>query len=617
MTDAARPAAPISRLSLGRDAAARRARAPVPENSAAEEVARQQQIQLIDTMPVIAAVNVVGPLAAAGLLWSEGPLPALLLAWAGALAAIGVVEGAGALRLSRGPTPRRVSGRLLRRARPLSAAIGLLWGLAVFVLHAPGVPELDLLAAVVVAGVVAGTASVLLALPGVSIPFMLACATPLVVKSFLSGTNVDFALVVFVVAYLGALSVASVRARRSLERFVEANLELARAKAAAESADVAKTEFLANMSHEIRTPLNGVLGLAEALAGTPLDERQADLVGVMREAGDTLLSTLNEILDLSKIEAGLLEIERAPFCFRPAVEAVCAVHRLKAEEKGVRFRVEIDEPAERARIGDSYRLKQILHNLLSNAVKFTDEGEVAVRMTGDDETVEIAVADTGVGMSEEQRSRVFAKFVQADASTTRRFGGTGLGLSIVRALIEAQGGSIVVTGEPGAGSRFVVRLPAPLARGAPERRAAAPDAPEVRAPSRRLAILAADDNLVNRRVVAALLAGVDAELVFAETGREALDLWAERSFDLVLMDIQMPDMDGVAATREIRRIEAAEGRPHTPVWALTANVFDQHRKAYAEAGMDGCVAKPIQKAALLAAVAEAAACGGVEARLTA
>jgi PAS domain S-box-containing protein len=373
---------------------------------------------------------------------------------------------------------------------------------------------------------------------------------------------------------------------------------LVRAKEEAEAANRAKSAFLATMSHEIRTPLNGVLGMAQAMAAEELSATQRERLDVIRQSGESLLAILNDVLDLSKIEAGKLELEEAEFDLAELARTVHATFGAVAEAKGLGFELSVDRGARGVYRGDPIRVRQILWNLVSNALKFTDRGAVKVRVGGKGGALTFEVADTGIGIAPNQLAHLFGKFEQADASTTRRFGGTGLGLAICRELTELMGGEIRATSARGQGAVFTVRLP--LAR-AP-RRAAAPKrkAPEVReaAPDRPLRVLAAEDNAMNQLVLKTLLAQVGVEPVIVPDGREAVAAWERETWDVILMDIQMPVMDGPTATTLIRTREVALRRSRTPIVALTANAMSHQVAEYAEAGMDGYVAKPIEAARL-------------------
>ncbi len=377
---------------------------------------------------------------------------------------------------------------------------------------------------------------------------------------------------------------------------------LAEEKRRAEAADRAKSAFLANMSHEIRTPLNGVLGMADILSQSRLDEAQQRSVALIRTSGDQLLAMLNDILDLSKVEAGQMRLERDAFSLREALEHVSALHEPQLRAKGVRFELVID-PAlgDSDRMGDRLRLVQVLGNLVSNAAKFTGEGQVTVSAApgGAPDEVIICVRDTGCGMTQDELQRVFEPFAQADVSTTRRYGGTGLGLSIVMRIVDLMDGSLNAESTPGQGSCFTLHLPLPQVRVV---RAASPDVPAAgvdEAGLQGVRVLVADDSEANRLVAAGLLRPLQASVRLASNGSEAVALAAESGFDLILMDIRMPEMDGLEALKAIR---AAPAGAEIPVIAMTANVMDHQVRAYRAAGFDAVLAKPLRPDALLDAV---------------
>ena len=378
------------------------------------------------------------------------------------------------------------------------------------------------------------------------------------------------------------------------------------ARHAAEAANRAKTEFLATMSHEIRTPLNGVLGMAQAMEADRLSAVQRSRIDVIRRSGEALLTILNDILDLSKVEAGLLDLETAEFDLGDLARGAHLAFAEAARARALALDVAVDPSAEGVYLGDMVRVRQILTNLLSNAVKFTQQGSIRLAAVHAAGVVTFTVTDTGPGIAAERLDKVFEKFVQADSSTTRRFGGTGLGLAICRELALAMGGAVSVTSVVGEGSCFTVELP--LERCADRRRApAAPghDALARGSDDRGVRILAAEDNPVNQLVLRTLLEQVGLEADIVENGLQAVERWEEQPWDLILMDIQMPEMDGPTATRRIRVREAQTGRRPTPIIALTANAMRHQTDAYRKAGMDGFVAKPIQVGQLFAAIAAA------------
>jgi PAS domain S-box-containing protein len=394
---------------------------------------------------------------------------------------------------------------------------------------------------------------------------------------------------------------------------VAAERELIEAKAAAEAASRAKSEFLANMSHEIRTPLNGVIGIIDALSRTPLSAEQMEMVDLVRDSGVVLERLVSDFLDVSKIEAGQLRLETRPFdldqALRPCIEGM----RYRAEDKGLTFSVERDADARGRFLGDSTRIGQIVGNLLSNAVKFTQVGGVTLRVgmveTPDAARLTLTIEDTGVGFDADHAARLFNRFSQADETISRRFGGTGLGLSICRSLAVMMGGEISATSEPGIGSRFVVSLPLPRA----ETLAAydARDAQAAQIPGRLydrpLRVLLAEDHPTNQRVVQLILASQGAELVTVDDGVQAVAAFAAGDFDVVLMDMQMPHMDGLTATRAIRALEAETGAARTSIIMLSANAMAEHQNEALAAGADLHVAKPITAANLLAGIQAAVA----------
>jgi len=378
--------------------------------------------------------------------------------------------------------------------------------------------------------------------------------------------------------------------------------QLFRAKQRAEEANRAKSQFLANMSHEIRTPLNGVLGMAEVLAATVTDEHHRRLVATIRDSGELLLNLLNDILDLSKIEAGKLTLEEGSFLPSELAKKVDSLHRHRAAEKGLHFDVVCGDGTERHRTGDPHRVLQILHNLVSNAIKFTETGAVRIRLdAGPGEPVSIEVSDSGIGMSDAQIERLFDEFVQADSSMTRRFGGTGLGMAIVKRLVDAMGGTIDIDSTLGSGTTLTVLLP--LDEAEAPRTSVSDEAEPVLPPALR--ILAADDNRTNRSVLHAMLTRLGALCTVVGSGREALEAHAKREFDVILLDIGMPEMDGVETLRTLHRHDAETGRTSPPCLAVTANALAHQISHYRRVGFSGHIAKPIRQASLLRGIAAA------------
>jgi two-component system, sensor histidine kinase len=404
--------------------------------------------------------------------------------------------------------------------------------------------------------------------------------------------------------------------------------DLITARDAADDANRLKSEFLANMSHEIRTPLNGILAMAQVMAADELLPGQRDRLAIVRQSGDVLLEVLNDILDVAKIEAGRLTLDRMRFSPETVVRHAVAAFSPMAEARGLTLSLIIEGDASRLRMGDTARIRQILNNLISNGLKFTITGGVEVTVAVERDDLRLTVADTGVGIPPERIPLLFQKFVQLDASPTRRFGGTGLGLAICHDLCSMMGGRIWLDETRRQGAAFHVLLPLPYADAlspdtaavdassavatpeaeavgdlpalSPERPgtgnvgtdAVDPDPIDQDAPALR--ILAAEDNATNRLVLEAMISILGFDLDTVEDGQAAVEAWTRQDYDLILMDIQMPVMDGMAATRAIREAEARTGRPRTPIIAVSANAMEHQVRSYREIGIDEVVPKPIE-----------------------
>ncbi|MBL0170181.1 MAG: response regulator [Gemmatimonadaceae bacterium] len=395
-------------------------------------------------------------------------------------------------------------------------------------------------------------------------------------------------------------------------------VELKKAKAAAESASRTKSEFLASMSHEIRTPMNAIMGIADLLAKTPLSDEQDRFVQIFRRAGDNLLNLINDILDLSKVEASQLELEQTGFPIRDLVGKIIEMVAARAQENGLTLVSDVaaDVPADL--IGDPTRLQQVLLNLLGNAIKFTESGTVTLRVGTDGSkavptALRFTVSDTGIGIPDEKLSRVFERFTQADSSTTRRFGGSGLGLTISKRLVELMGGRIWAESTVGVGSIFAFAAPFELWMDE-EGHMSIPISAEPDAPLLPLRILLVEDSIDNCTITIAYLSDTPYKVEVAANGAIAFDMFVAGHYDLVLMDRQMPVMDGLTSTRAIRAWEHANHRPATPIVALTASALKGDREQCLAAGCTAFLTKPIRQDVLLRAIANRASVARAQSR---
>ncbi|WP_298680473.1 response regulator [uncultured Lentibacter sp.] len=392
--------------------------------------------------------------------------------------------------------------------------------------------------------------------------------------------------------------------RAVLERTAEAE-EAAKARTRAETANEAKSNFLASMSHEIRTPLHGVLGMMSAMEGTPLSSEQRDLLQAMKESGTLLRTVVNDILDISKIEAGQLELSPAPFYLPNVLKSLKQHFGLSAAAKGLTLMFDAEKSCECWLTGDEFRLRQVFGNVLSNAIKFTAHGTVLLQAKVAKEgggvlRLEVRVEDTGIGMSDYARARLFKPFAQADPKIAHLFGGSGLGLTICRRLCHMMEGAITLDGEEGRGTvaEFQVRF---AMADPPSQRANCADLDSAEALLRRgqWCILVVDDSAVNRKVVAQYLKRYEVTVIEAEDGAKAVDLWRRRKPDLILMDINMPVMGGIAAALRIREEAVERSEARVPIVALTANAMSHQVNDYLEAGLDAHVAKPVGRSELV------------------
>lgn len=382
-------------------------------------------------------------------------------------------------------------------------------------------------------------------------------------------------------------------ANNSLEdRVREKTASLEKAAKVAEEASLAKSQFLANMSHEIRTPLNGIIGSCQNIERSGLDEDTSRKLDTMYRSAINLLQILNDILDWSKIEAGKMTLEMAPFSLPKAISGVLELYQQLADEKGIRLTQSIDPDVPEYVVGDGLKFTQIITNILSNAVKFTVRGGVSISVAYDQGTMIVAIADTGIGIEQEAQKRIFTEFSQADLSTTRRFGGTGLGLAICKDLITLMRGDIQLHSDVGEGTNIVLTVPMEMAVDyTPEQTEADQVMPS------GLKILLAEDNDINAEIVLDMLKPSKAKILRVTDGTQAVTVASKKAFDVILMDCQMPLKDGFEATREIRNLEGPLGK--VPIIALTANAYQEDRQQCLQVGMNEHLAKPVQKRELV------------------
>lgn len=607
------------------------------DNSKYHEKIWREQINLVAENAVVSNVfSWLLALVIAVMLWSHHSHD-LIIGWlsimsliAGLRIVITVVE-----HRSRGNDQLHKPVAILFLGGILITAFG--WGVAAYTLFPSQPAELQLLMGLVLAGIVAGGMPVMAPVIRLYVAYAGLVLAPLAIKLILLGSQY---YVVAAMSLLFWLSMAMTGYRvnkailsnlelrfnnESLIKFLsharneseDINEELAKeieqrkriekelnkSKELAESASKAKSEFLANMSHEIRTPMNGILGTLQLLRETPMAESQREYVSIAYNSGEALLSLLNDILDFSKIEAGKMTLESIPFELAQLIKELRILLKNKADERGVTLVGEIDQRVPKVIKGDPVRIRQILANLMTNAIKFTDKGEVKIRvdvLALEEKSVRLRmeVIDTGIGISEEAQRKLFNAFTQADGSTTRKYGGTGLGLAIVRKLATMMHGSLGVKSEPGKGSSFWVEVAFEIPQDALPEPGQAPQQINVDEPLQGHVLLV-EDNPVNQLVAKKMLEKLGLSFEVANNGQEAVDrLRAEHHFNLVLMDCQMPVMDGYAATGEIRSREKTDALVHLPVIAMTANAMDGDREKCIESGMDDYVSKPVKQTEL-------------------
>jgi signal transduction histidine kinase/CheY-like chemotaxis protein len=589
-----------------RSDAAAPAGADAPAGDAADSdeaaIRREQWRMVLQKHPIAIWGNAFGVVLFAIMLWFRAPAPAI---WVWAAVGLG-------LALMRAAAIRRLHDQVLdgadaRRARGLivllSVAAGLIWGVA-FVLFLPGRPlELFAAAGAFLAALNAGAITTSASVYGAYAAFILSVNVPLL--ALLAGQmavphgTLAAGIGLLTVVMLSAGRRTHLQMREMLAtRFANQRLirDLDRSRMAAESAASAKSSFLANMSHEIRTPMNAILGMSRRLGDTHLNPRQRNYLDKIQGAADGLLTVIDDILDFSKVDAGKLDLENTAFAYGEVLQRLDDVLSLRASEKGLTLRYESDSDVPPFLRGDPYRLGQVLLNLAGNAIKFTERGEVVVHAgveADDGETVRLAITvrDTGIGLTETQRTELFEVFAQGDASMTRRFGGAGLGLAISQRLTRLMGGQITVASEPGVGSDFTVHVP--LGRAAPSEvaRTEKPAALDTAALDRLSGarVLLAEDNEVNQELGRELLEDAGMRVTVVPDGQAAIEALRRMPHDLVLMDVQMPGVDGYTATGWLRE----DPRLNTiPIIALTAHALPEAHERSLAMGMDDHVTKP-------------------------
>jgi signal transduction histidine kinase/CheY-like chemotaxis protein len=493
----------------------------------------------------------------------------------------------------------------------------LTWGLAGFFLFSADSIIAQAYLIVIITGICAAGIATLAALEPFLPYFCVASCLPIAVRLVLAQDASHMILACMIIGFMILITEAGRKLNLSIFSSLELGYrnqdlveQLQKALGKAEEANKLKSEFLANMSHEIRTPMNAIIGFTDlTLKTNNLSDQQKDFLTDVKHAGDSLLSLINDILDFSKIEAGKLEIEEVEFRLDDIIAKTVNINRGKAQEKGLAIHYSVPALTSHL-IGDPYRLQQVLTNLIGNAVKFTKQGEININVGAldlaegnakDRRTFEFSVQDTGIGIPAERRRDIFEAFAQADGSITRNYGGTGLGLSISNQLIGLMGGTTLkVSSEEGRGSRFFFSLPFKPGGPITEKITAATNLPEAIHEIGPCRVLLVEDNPVNVRLACRILENQGHTVVVAENGKLGVEAFTSSDFDLVLMDMQMPVMDGIEATREIRAIEKkdpARSKP-VPIIAMTANAMKGDRERCLDAGMDGYTTKPINAQAL-------------------
>ncbi|WAC75487.1 ATP-binding protein [Roseateles sp. SL47] len=568
------------------------------------EVRAERLSALQSLVKLPAAVGALFSVLPVVLLWHHLD-PAELLCWLAARWAISAWRGLEARRFLRAPVQLRELPRWERRYLSALLLDGLAWGLVGAMFATPNLPEIDGAVMTILVGLAAFTQVTLSSWTRAQALFSSLVLAPLIVRLSLQGGTVGWLSAGALVTFWLLMTLESRRVEsRTLEllrlRFEQAHLaqQSQLALHAAEETSSSKSRFVAVMSHEIRTPLNGILGMAQLLETGDLSDQQRQQVDIVRRSGRHLLSLVNDILDLARIESGKLVVDAHPVDMREVVGDVCRLLGETARAKGLRFEWQVADALPARLMGDASRIQQILHNLVGNAIKFTDQGAVSVEVSTvldmrAGALVRCAVRDSGEGIPADQLERIFAPFEQVVAQKVRRHDGTGLGLTIARELARAMGGDLRCSSTPGQGSVFEFSLPlqpcelSALPEPAPARAAMAP-------PQLSGRVLLVDDSMVNLLVATTMLQQCGLEVVTAEHGREALEHLRSQRFDLVLMDCQMPEMDGFSATRAWREEEARRRLARTPVVALTASAINGDRERCTSAGMDDFLLKPFE-----------------------